>query len=165
MTHPTIVRRSARAVLFDDEGHLVTIRRTKPGERPYWTTPGGGVAPDDPSRAAAAARELGEEIGAIARIGPQVFLHTMPSVPSMPSGPWGNGVQVAHFFLSRLVAFDARLRTGPEHSDPGRGTYEPDRIPLDRLAHLDFRPAELRRFILANAAALLADLPDPPGRR
>lgn len=147
-----IVRRSARAVLFDDAGRLVTIKRTRPDQAPYWTTAGGGVEPEDANREAAVEREVGEELGAIARIGPQVFLTT---------APWGEGVQVQHFFLARLQGFDASLRTGPEHSDPSRGTYELDRIRLDDLADIELRPVELRDFILANATALLADLPAP----
>lgn len=147
---PPIVRRSARAVLIDGEGRLVTIKRTRPGQEPYWTTAGGEVEPDDPSRAAAAEREVAEELGAVVRMGPQVFLTTAPK---------RDGVQVHHFFLARLVGFDEALRTGPELADPSRGTYELDRIPLAGLAAVDLRPAELRDFIVANTTALLADLP------
>lgn len=147
---PRIVRRSARAVLMDEDGLLVAVKRTRPGQSPYWTTSGGGVEPDDASREAAVERELGEELGARVLVGPQVFLMTVPR---------GDGVMVLHFFLARLVGFDPSLRTGPEHSDPSRGTYDVDRIPLDRLADVDLRPAELRDFIVANAAALLSDLP------
>lgn len=145
-----IVRRSARTVLIDDAGRLVAVKRTRPGQPSYWTTAGGGVEPEDASREAAAARESAEELGAVVRVGPQVFLITMP---------WGNGVQVQHFFLARLVGFDLALRTGPEHADPSRGTYEPDRIPLTELNDVDLRPVELRNFIITNATALLADLP------
>jgi ADP-ribose pyrophosphatase YjhB (NUDIX family) len=145
-----IVRHSARAILIDDTERLVTIKRTRPHQPPYWTTPGGGVEPADASREAATARELAEELGAIARIGPQVFLATTP---------WGEGVQVQHFFLSRLINIDATLRTGPEYDDPGRGTYELDRVPLDDLPGVPLRPIQVREFIIANTAALLADLP------
>jgi len=43
-------RRSARAILIDDDGHLVLIRRTRPGRAPYWTTAGGGVEDGRPRR-------------------------------------------------------------------------------------------------------------------
>lgn len=147
---PPILRRSARAVLIDSDGRLVTIKRTRPGQPPYWTTAGGGVEPADASRAAAAEREVAEELGAVIRVGPQVFLTTAPR---------REGIQVHHFFLARLVGFDQSLRTGPELTDPSRGTYELDRIPLADLAGVDLRPVELRNFIIANATALLADLP------
>ena len=39
----TVERRSARAILIDDEGRLVLIKRSKPDREPYWTTAGGGV--------------------------------------------------------------------------------------------------------------------------
>lgn len=147
---PPILRRSARTVLIDSEGQLVTIKRTRPGQTPYWTTPGGGVEPDDPSRQAAAERETAEELGAVVRMGPQVFLATAPR---------REGIQVHHFFLARLIGLDEALRTGPELNDPSRGTYELARIPLADLADVDLRPVELRDFIIANATALLADLP------
>lgn len=55
-------RRAARAILIDDEGRLVLIKRTKPGREPYWTAPGGGVEADDVSVEAALRRELAEEL-------------------------------------------------------------------------------------------------------
>jgi 8-oxo-dGTP pyrophosphatase MutT (NUDIX family) len=146
-----IERRSARALVFDDASQLIAIKRTRPGQIPYWMTPGGGVEPDDPSREAAAQREAGEELGIVVRVGPQVFLRSVP---------WRDtSIQVEHYFLSRLIDIDERLRTGPEFSDPGRGTYELARIPLASLPELDFRPIELRSFILENTTALLSDLP------
>lgn len=57
-------RRAARAIVTDDEARLVLIKRTKPGQQPYWTTPGGGVEDSDPSIEAALHRELHEELGA-----------------------------------------------------------------------------------------------------
>ncbi|MGH3869561.1 MAG: NUDIX domain-containing protein [Pseudonocardiaceae bacterium] len=54
-----VSRRSARALLLDDDGRLVLIKRTKPGESPYWTTPGGGIEPGE-STTGALERELGE---------------------------------------------------------------------------------------------------------
>lgn len=36
------VRRSARALLFEGDGCLVLIKRTKTGQEPYWVTVGGG---------------------------------------------------------------------------------------------------------------------------
>lgn len=148
-TTPPIVRRAARTVLIDDDGRLVAIKRTRPGQTPYWTTAGGEVEPDETTQAAAA-REAAEELGAVVRMGPQVFLTTTPR---------REGVQVQHFFLARLIGIDQSLRTGPELADPTRGTYETVRIPLADLTDVDLRPVELRNFIVANATALLADLP------
>ena len=57
-------RQAARAILIDDDGRLVLIKRTKPGQAPYWTAPGGGVDATDVSVEAALHRELAEELGA-----------------------------------------------------------------------------------------------------
>jgi 8-oxo-dGTP pyrophosphatase MutT (NUDIX family) len=59
-----IGRRAARAILIDDLGQLVLIKRTKLGQAPYWTAPGGGVDDTDASVEAALHRELAEELGA-----------------------------------------------------------------------------------------------------
>lgn len=145
-----IGRHSARAILIDGEGRLVLIRRTRPGQVPYWTTAGGGVEPGDASLEAAMHRELAEELGAKATAASRVFLFT---------GRRGDRIAVAHFFVARLVSLDAATRTGPEFADPARGAYDPDYIDLhgDALESVDLRPAELKAFILANREALLAE--------
>jgi ADP-ribose pyrophosphatase YjhB (NUDIX family) len=145
-----ISRHSARAVLIDDAGHLVLIKRTRPGQVPYWTTAGGGVEESDASVEAALHRELAEELGAKAVLAAQVFL---------VSEQRERGIAVQHFFVARLVSLDIAIRTGPEFADPARGAYDPDYIDLrgDALASVDLRPAELKAFILANREALLAE--------
>jgi hypothetical protein len=42
-------RRAARAIFIDDLGRHVLIKRTKPGQPPYWTAPGDGVEDTDTS--------------------------------------------------------------------------------------------------------------------
>jgi ADP-ribose pyrophosphatase YjhB (NUDIX family) len=145
-----IRRHSARVILIDDEGRLVLIRRTRPGQAPYWTTAGGGVEDSDASVEAAMHRELAEELGAEAAGASRVLLLSSRSE---------RGIVVAHFFVARLVSLDVSARTGPEFADPSRGAYDPDRIGLrgDDLAAIDLRPPELKEFILANREALLAE--------
>jgi len=142
----SVTKRSARAILIDDHGDLVLIKRMQPGKAPYWTAPGGSIEPDDPSVEAALVRELREELGAEVAFAQQVFL---------VSSPAGDGVQ--HFFVCRLRQLDLSRRCGPEFDDPARGSYNLDRVPLtgDDLAQVDLRPVELRTFILANRVALL----------
>jgi ADP-ribose pyrophosphatase YjhB (NUDIX family) len=136
--------------LIDDRGRLVLIKRTKPGQSPYWTAPGGGVEDMDSSVEAALHRELAEELGAHATDATQVFLFSSSSV---------TGVAVQHFFVARLVSLDESARSGPEFSDPSRGGYELDRVDLlgDELVSIDLKPTALKEFVLANREALLAE--------
>ena len=143
-------RRAARAILVDDRGRLVLIKRTKPGQTPYWTAPGGGVEETDASVEAALCRELAEELGAKATDASQVFLFSSPS---------DAGVAVQHFFVMRLVGLDESNRSGLEFSDASRGGYELDCINLrgDDLVAIDLKPVALKEFILANREALLVE--------
>lgn len=145
-----IRRRSARVILFDDEGRLVLIKRTRPGQAPYWTTAGGGVEDADASVEDAMRRELFEELGATAAAASQVFLVSSAS----PAG-----IAVQHFFVARMTGMDVAARTGQELLDPARGSYDPDRVDVrdGGLAAIDLRPPELKCFILANREALLAE--------
>jgi ADP-ribose pyrophosphatase YjhB (NUDIX family) len=142
-------RRSARAILIDDQARLVLLKRTKPGQLPYWSTPGGGMEESDASLEAACHREIAEELGARARLAMPVFLHSFSS---------GGGLTIQHYFVARLTALDLSARHGPEFEDPSRGSYDPVRVSLlgDELAALDLRPASLKTFILANRQALIA---------
>jgi 8-oxo-dGTP pyrophosphatase MutT (NUDIX family) len=56
-----------RALLITPDGGLLTIRRVRPGQDPYWVLPGGGVE-DGETAEAAALRELREETTLTARI-------------------------------------------------------------------------------------------------
>jgi ADP-ribose pyrophosphatase YjhB (NUDIX family) len=126
------------------------IKRTKPGQAPYWTAPGGGVEDTDASVEATLYRELAEELGAEAADASQVFLFSSPS---------DTGVAVQHFFVARLASLNESARSGPEFSDPSRGGYAVDRVDLlgDELASVDLKPTALKEFILANREALFVE--------
>jgi 8-oxo-dGTP pyrophosphatase MutT (NUDIX family) len=144
-----VARRSARAILIDDDGSLVLIRRTKQGVPVYWTTAGGGVDDTDASPEAAMHREIFEELGATATGATQVFLVSTPTE---------SGVKIEHVFVARLTSLDLSVRNGPEITNPARGRYDPERVSLlsdEALAAIDLRPPELKAFILANREALL----------
>lgn len=147
----TVSRRAARAILVDEDDHLVLIKRTKPGTAPYWTAPGGGLEAEDSSPEAAMRRELAEELGTEAGPALQVFFFSSPD---------GDRVATQYFFLARLLKLNEEARTGSEFKDPSRGGYEIDRIDLrgDALAEVDLKPTALRDFVLANRTALLAEI-------
>jgi len=144
-------RHTARAILVDADDRLMLIKRTKPGQPVYWTTPGGGVEDSDASIEAALHREIAEEMGAEAAGASQVFLNSRRS---------DNGIAVQHFFVARLTRLDWSARRDPEFGDPARGGYQLERVDLhgDDLASIHLVPVALKQFILANREALLAEI-------
>lgn len=127
---------------------VLLIRRVRPGEAPYWTAPGGGVEPGDPSVESAMRRELKEELGAHTDAGEQVFLF---------SSPTDGGVSVQHYFACRLTSLDLAQRSGPEFTNPSSGTYDLDFVSLnDGVLKVGLKPSALKEFIAANWDALLA---------
>ena len=145
-------RHSARAILLDGQGRLLLIKRTRPGQPPYWTAPGGGIEESDSSVEAALHRELAEELGAHMAGAAPVFLVSSPGQPGQADG------SVQHFFVGALAGLNASPPTGEEYADPARGGYELDRVELhaDALTGIDLRPPALKEFVLANRAMLLA---------
>lgn len=143
---PPVVRRSARALLVDEQQRLVLIERTKPGQPVYWTAPGGGVE-DGESAVTAVEREIVEELGATASVGGRVLLVSTPS---------GDGVAVQEVFVARLRTLREQDRTGAEWSDASRGGYAVARVPLDEVCEINLKPDVLREFVMANVDALLA---------
>ena len=125
---------------------MVLIRRTRPGQDSYLTTPGGGrLAGETPEEAAA--RECAEELGAEITVGPVAFVAYGPEPDS-----W-----VQHFYLARLDAIDPARRTGHEFSEPERGQYETINVGHDDAKTLALlQPPELR-WILATHGRQLAD--------
>ena len=95
-------------------------------------------------------RELAEELGATADGYQQVF---------MSSDLTDAGVAIQYFFVARLVSLNLTERYGPEFSNPERGGYGLDYVPLrdDSLDAIDLKPAVLKEFVLANRDALLAE--------
>jgi 8-oxo-dGTP pyrophosphatase MutT (NUDIX family) len=127
-----------RAVLTDADGRFVLIKRTRPGQEPYWTTPGGGVMLDDASADDALRRELHEELGAEVELGEVVLERQLDSIHSEV------------FYAARLTSIDPTLADGPEFDDPSRGAYEVEVVTLDELRTLDLRPSELKELLLAQ---------------
>ncbi|CAL9612282.1 hypothetical protein SUDANB121_05677 [Nocardiopsis dassonvillei] len=143
-----LVKQSARALLFDEHRRLVLIKRTKPGQEPYWVSVGGGLEPEDADVEAALHREVFEELGGKIDRVRQVLLIT----DDLPEG-----VGLQHVFVARLLSVDPEQRTGAEFTEPGRGTYEAVAVPAthDALADIRLLPPRLADFLQANLHGLL----------
>ncbi|MCD0449033.1 NUDIX domain-containing protein [Actinocorallia sp. API 0066] len=139
-------KRKARALLLDGDA-LVLFRRNRPGRSTYYTTPGGGVEDDDADVEAGLRRELMEELGATA--GPVKPVFTFAE--HRPHASY-----IHQFFVCRLVTMDLGLRSGPEFSDPTRGTYDVERVEClsSAFAGLPLWPRELRDFLTETAPTL-----------
>ncbi|MGP4114989.1 NUDIX domain-containing protein [Streptomyces sp. 4N509B] len=159
---PSVVKRTARAILLDlpddraGEAELIVIKRTKPGQDPYWITPGGGVEPADSSVLAALHREVYEELGARVTNVVPAFVDTVPHTPE-PGEETPPGLKVQHFFACRLASMDPALRHGPEVEAP-RGTYEIVRLPFtpEGVTSVEVVPASLRVYLTRNIPGIRA---------
>jgi ADP-ribose pyrophosphatase YjhB (NUDIX family) len=141
-----------RALLTTPDGDLLTIRRIRPGQDPYWVFPGGGVENGEDLETALA-RELHEEIAATADV------HSLLYV-------LGQGGVRQYFYLARARSWSAEAgdRSGPEFTDPARGEYCLQSVPLTAcaLARINLKPDALARFLLGHlrAGTDLFTLPD-----
>ncbi len=74
---PVPVQACVGAVVLDDAGRLLLVRRRNAPGRGLWSVPGGRVEPGE-SLAAAVAREVREETGLDVRVGAEVGRLTVP---------------------------------------------------------------------------------------
>jgi ADP-ribose pyrophosphatase YjhB (NUDIX family) len=142
-----------RAILLDQENRLVLIRREKVGVPTYYVAPGGGVESYDASYHAALHREMREELGGTIEIGNLVYISE-----SMR----GYDLRVRQlYYVCRLLSFDLSRRNGPEFSDPSRGKFHMEPVPLlpTSLERLRILSEDLKLFLIINAFKL-ADLPE-----
>jgi ADP-ribose pyrophosphatase YjhB (NUDIX family) len=141
-----------RALLITPDDDLLTIQRIRPGQDPYWVLPGGGVEPGEDLETALA-RELREEIAATADV--HSLLHILE-----------HDAERQYFYLARARAWSAEPgdRTGPEFTDPARGEYHLQPIPLtaQALAGINLKPGTLAQRLLGHlrAGTDLFTLPD-----
>lgn len=137
-----------RAVLITEENRLLTIKRVKPGQAPYWVLPGGGVDPADASLEAALHREIREELGG------QANIHSLVRVLHHDS-------ERHYIYLARIQSWDFANRSGPEFREKGRGEYILAEISLTSsdLTRIDLVPSEIRG-LLAREGIDVFRLPD-----
>lgn len=96
------------AVLTDDEGRILLIRRRNPPQAGKWTVPGGKVEPGE-SIEAAVAREMLEETGFHVEVGELLWTVDIP-------GP-DDVVFEVHDFAARIVS--GTLCAGDDAADAG----------------------------------------------
>ncbi len=178
MTERPVVKRTARAILLegDTAPRMILIKRTKPGQAPYWITPGGGMEPEDATVVEALYREVDEELGAKVTDVVPAFVDTVPHPDEGAEGAEGSqcaegsqgvgaaGVKVQHFFVCRLASMDLTRRHGPEVDEPC-GEYDVVSVPFTRegIASVEVVPPSLRAYLDANIEGVLALLADDLG--
>ncbi|MFB9455865.1 NUDIX domain-containing protein [Streptomyces antimycoticus] len=170
MTERPVVKRTARAILLEGEAapRMILIKRTKPGQAPYWITPGGGMEPEDATVVEALHREVDEELGAKVTDVVPAFVDTVPHSDEGADGAGGaegaGGVKVQHFFVCRLASMDLTRRHGPEVDEPC-GEYDVVSVPFTRegIASVEVVPPSLRAYLDANIEGVLALLADDLG--
>jgi 8-oxo-dGTP pyrophosphatase MutT (NUDIX family) len=133
------VRDRVRAILITPNGELLTIRRERPGMDVYWVLPGGGVEPADASPEDALRREIREELAADITI--DRLTHVLEEAGERQL-----------FYLARVNTWSSADRTGPEFSDPTRGSYHIDTIPLtvDALAATTLKPVAVADVLVEH---------------
>jgi 8-oxo-dGTP pyrophosphatase MutT (NUDIX family) len=143
-----------RAALVTPDGQLVTICRERAGDPMYWVLPGGHVEASDAGLEAALHRELAEELAGTATVHGLILITE------------GAGER-QYFYLGRIGTWSFTDHSGPEFTDPGRGTYDLDLVPFTTagLATIDLKPEPIAR-LLADTLARSQDpfaLPDLRG--
>ena len=131
---------SVRAILRNDSGQLVFIKREKADVIPYWVTPGGGVEDTDENLEAALKREIMEEIGGQIEIMGVVFELQRPLPDDL--------IQYTTFFSCKLLDYDLTQQSGPEFLDPSSGRYTIEEIDLAAIPSLNLKPSELKDFLM-----------------
>jgi len=131
---------SVRAILRNDNGQLVFIKREKADLVPYWVTPGGGVEDTDENLETALKREIMEEIGGQIEIMKVAF----ELERELPDGI----IQNTTFFNCKLLQYDLTQQSGPEFLDPSSGRYTIEEIDLAAIPTLNLKPSELKDFLM-----------------
>lgn len=157
-----IWRRAARVLPVDPDGKVLLLHGWDPHrpEQPFWFTIGGGAEPDEPL-AAAAARELKEEVGAVVE----------PSTLGDPVGElrhrfswagrtlWQHEVYFAWAASPFAVDF-AGMDAAEKDSIDQAAWWDPDELEADGAWTTPGLPQTMRRAVDAVAARGVRGGPD-----
>lgn len=102
-------RTAARVLLLDDDDRALLVGHVPADNRVVWTAPGGGLEPDE-SHEQAATREVREELGVIAELGPWIWRRR---VTFSFRGLWID--QDERWFLARTPGFDPAAAPLDDH--------------------------------------------------
>lgn len=142
---PPRLRESVRALILDEQDHVLLVRFYWDGfENPdgFWANPGGGVEPGE-NRLEAMRRELREEIGLeVDHLGPEVWTKTA----LFPMKEWDG--QIDHIHLYRTERFDPAPALSKEQFE-AEGLHELRWWPPDELQGpgLTFAPRSLPELL------------------
>ena len=133
------MRRRAAAIVIDRDRVAMIERR--PGSELYYLIPGGAVEAGE-DIAAAARREIAEELGLEISVGPLVAVVRR---------------QGSEQYYYRATILGGEFGTGHGQEmrglvSPERGTYEAKWLPIDTLLHRDVRPRSVCELILEAVA-------------
>ncbi|MFC4012416.1 NUDIX domain-containing protein [Nonomuraea purpurea] len=137
-----------RGILVTPDNGVLTIKRVRPATAPYWVLPGGGVENGDASLEAALLREVREELGGEAHI--HSLIHVVDGAEERQL-----------FFLATIESWDLAERTGPEFTDPSRGEYHVQEVPLTAagIASIDLKPEQVAELLAEHESGVF-DLVD-----
>ncbi len=140
-----------RAIVLTLANTFLIIKRTRPGAAPYWVLPGGHADDTDNSLEDALRRELREEFG-----GDATILRLVQVLD--------RETERQYFYLATMDNWSFADRTGPEFSEPGRGSYELEEISChaEAVAAIALKPDEIAVFLSSalSGPGGLAALPD-----
>lgn len=128
MPHAPIL--AASAVILDEDGRLLLVRRGRPPGQGLWSVPGGKVEPGE-ALEEAAAREVLEETGLVVTVERELWMVTVPT---------GDGRDYEiHDFAATVVG--GELRAGDDADEAA--WFGPDEI--EHLPLVDLLLEHLRR--------------------
>lgn len=103
MSRPDRLVRAAGALVVDDAGRILLVKRGREPSAGCWSLPGGRAEADE-TLADAAAREVLEETGLVVEVGPELWCVQVPAA--------GDSTYEIHDFRARVVF--GTLRAGDD---------------------------------------------------